>query len=84
MLLTVSKEKYFLKVAQKLWLMGLAVPFCIGEEREPSFQVFILTIIPRLVIFSEEKTSHILVKPCVRRGNAGLSSFSCSQGLGSS
>lgn len=81
--LTVSKEKYFVKGSQKLWLMDLTVPFCVGEEREPSFQVFILTIIPRLVIFSEERTSCILVKPCVPRGNVGVSSFSCSQGLSS-
>lgn len=28
--LAVSKEKYFLKVSQKFWLMDLTVPFCVG------------------------------------------------------
>lgn len=49
--------------------MDLTVPFCGGKEREPSFEVFIFTIIPGLVLCSEERTSHVLGKPS---GNVGV------------
>lgn len=81
--LALSKEKCIVKVGQKLWLRDVTVPFCVGEEREPSFWVFTLTIIPGLVIFSEERTPRVLVKPCVCRGTVRVSSFSCGPGWSS-
>lgn len=61
--------------------MDLTVPFCGGEEREPSFEVFIFTIFPGLVLCSEQRTSRVLGRPSAGCGDVGAPSLGCTQGM---